>query len=239
MSLSKLEKYLDKPFQTSKVQSKHAILISSSKGNYVKPHVDILNSVGFDLEFVCRGGATFPAQYYWLVRNLSAKVKIYDQIVIFVWLGTCDLTKKKGSFISLQHGTDEEAVSYLTNQIQNFCSFAARFPSVKLVFLEIPPYSIVEWNRCKGHHSPLDFQEQDVSLSTRIILVNEVLRQINDSRNFTSPLFRLDLTRYRKSWGGFQRKFLNFDLYKDGIHPTDTLARYWMKRIASKILLLC
>ena len=135
---------------------------------------------------------------YLLVRNLSTKVKIYDQIVIFVWLGTCDLTKNKGSFISLQHGTDEEAVSYLPNRIQNFCSFAARVPSVKLVFLEIPPYSIVEWNRCKGQHSPLYFQKQDISLNTRIILVNEVFRQINDSRNFTYPLLRLDLTRYRK-----------------------------------------
>ena len=55
---SKLEKFIDKPFQHLHPQSKYAVLISSSKGNYIKPHRDILRAIHYKLRFVCRGGST-------------------------------------------------------------------------------------------------------------------------------------------------------------------------------------
>ena len=48
----------DIPLNSSKVQTKYAILLSSSKGKYVKPHSDILYSVGLDVEFACKAGGT-------------------------------------------------------------------------------------------------------------------------------------------------------------------------------------
>ena len=41
ISLRKIEKYLDMPLKTHKFKTKYGILLSSSKGNYVKPHSDI------------------------------------------------------------------------------------------------------------------------------------------------------------------------------------------------------
>ena len=90
MSLSKIEKYLDRPLKTHKFQTKYAILVSSSKGNYIKPHIDILESVNFQLEFACKAGGTFPSQFQWLKRNLPSRVSYYGRVVIFVWLGTFD-----------------------------------------------------------------------------------------------------------------------------------------------------
>ena len=47
---------IDRPVKASKVQTNYALLLSSSKGNYVKPHSDILNSVGLDVDFACKAG---------------------------------------------------------------------------------------------------------------------------------------------------------------------------------------
>ena len=212
---------------------------ASSKGNYVKPHSDILKSVNFDIEFACKAGGTFPYQFHWLKRNLPSRVSYYGRVVIFVWLGTCDLTVKTDQYIDLKHGTEGEAVSAVTTYIQNFVSFAAQFPTVELYFIEIPPYSIVEWNRYKGHPSPSDFQAHDILLDRRVILINEVIKQVNDLKSFSSPRFRLDVQRYRKQQGGNQRRSINFNLFKDGIHPSPTLARCWMKRLVSKIIDFC
>ena len=239
MSLSKLEKYLDRPLKASTVQTKYAILLSSSKGNYVKPHSDILNYVGLDVEFACKAGGTFTSQFYWLKRNLPDRVSRYQSVVVFVWLGTCDLTFKKEKYIKLRHETHEEAVGAMTSSIQNFISFSAHFPSVQLYFIEIPPYSIVEWNKYKGHPTPLDYKAQDILLDHRIILVNEFIRQVNEVRGFSSPRFRLNVTRYRKAQGGSQRRSITFNLFKDGIHPGEILARCWMKNLVSKFIYFC
>ena len=239
MSLSKLEKYLERPLFAERPQTRHAILISTSKGNYIKPHQDILSYVGYSLEFVCRPGARFPQHFYWLQRNLSHRVHIYHDIVLFVWLGTCDLTEKEGKFIKLRHTTDDEAVTYLIRQIERFLSFVAHFPSVEIVFLEIPPYSIVEWNKYKGHTDSLQYYEDDFVLNRRVDLINEFIRNVNASRDFCSPRYKLDLLQYRKRKNRQQRAAVSFKLYKDGVHPGEVLARYWMRRLVEKILQLC
>ena len=241
MSNSKLLNYLDKPLVglSGKSQSKYAIIVSSSKGNYLKPHCDILESVGFQLEFACKPGATFPDRFHWLRRNLQNRVYYYTNIVLFVWIGTCDLTKKTDKFIELKHDTDEIAVNYCITQIQRFLGFVSSFPTVEIVFLEIPPYSISRWNAYQGHQDCDQFKSQDLILDNRVILVNEFIRQVNSYKQFTSPKFRLDVTRTHKSKGRRERRFLNFALFKDGIHPKPLLARYWMKRIVSKVCLLC
>ena len=236
---SKLEKFIDKPFQHLHPQSKYAVLISSSKGNYIKPHRDILRAINYKLRFVCRGGATFAKQFRWLESNLEFLVHRHNQVVVIVWLGTCDLTEKSEKFISLRHSTDDAAFQYVTSQVVRFCSFAEKFPSVKLVFFEIPPYSIVEWNTYQGHENPVEFHADDTVLNDRIILINQFIAQVNKARNFCSPRFHLDVTKSKKQKDGQQRKSLDFSLFKDGIHPDVLLARYWMKRLVCKLIELC
>ena len=93
--------------------------------------------------------------------------------------------------------------------------FQLIFHQFQLYFIEILPYSIVEWNKNKGHPTPLDYKAQDILLDHSIILVNEF--QVNELRGFSSPRFRLNVTRYRKAKGGSKRCSINFNLFKDGI----------------------
>ena len=56
----------------------------------------------------------------------------------------------KSRCIELRHTDDSLAVVYLKNQVDKYLKDVASFPSVSIVFLEIPSYSKVEWNTSKG-----------------------------------------------------------------------------------------
>ena len=171
----------------------------------------MINQFHYSLEFQCRGGARFQDYFYWLQHNLSNKVAQYGKIVLYVWLGTCDFTVKsdlqdptvshrnfkKKIYIQLRHETVSEAVSYLKYQTARYLSIISNFPSVSVVFLEVPPYSIKQWNRNKGHRDI--FHSQDLILSERMSLVNEYIRFVNENNSVTSPRFKIDLLIFRKS----------------------------------------
>lgn len=237
----RIQKYVESPFHfTSQIRRK-PILISDSKGNYIKHNSDLIEDFGYSIEFVCRGGARFQDYFYWLQRNLQKKVDQFGNIALYIFLGTCDLTCRQGKYIDLRHDDDTTALSYLKFQIDRYLSFVSSFPSVKLIFLEIPPYSIQTWNTCKGHPEPYSFHPHDLVLTERISIINEYIRLVNGYSDVSSPKFRLDLVRYRKAKRDttYKRTSLNFSLYNDGIHPNRLLARCWMKRIVAQIFKDC
>lgn len=239
MSQSKLQKYIDRPLYFNGRLTRQPILLSDSKGNYLKPHSDLITQFHSNLDIQCRGGARFQDYYCWLRSNLHKKVNCYGDITLYVFLGTCDLTLREGKYIQLRHDDVTVAFAYLKYHIDRYISFISQFPSVKLVFLEIPPYSIQAWNKSKGHRDPDCFLSQDLSLYESISLVNEYIRIVNERTCVTSPRFKLDLLKFRKTKGDNQRVSLNFKNYKDGIHPTVLLARCWMKRLVAQILTDC
>jgi len=240
MSHSKLLKYIERPLELRCTLTKQPILIADSKGNYLKQHSDLISSFGYNVDFVCRGGARFSDYYAWLENNLYRKVHQYTNIVLYIWLGTCDLTQKHGKFIKLRHLRDDIAVNCIKQQIDKYIAFVSHFPSVKIVFLEIPPYSIQEWNKSRGHLNPQECIQQDLILYERISILNEYIRCINSTAGVSSPRYKLDLLRYRKPKGETnQRVSLNFRFYRDGIHPDYYLARCWMKRLVARVFCDC
>lgn len=238
MSIAKLQKYINRPLYFNGRITRKPILVADSKGNYLKTHSDLTSEFGFNIDFQCRGGARFQDYFHWLQANLQYKVSCFGRVVLYVFLGTCDLTLRKGRFVHLRHENDTEAFSYLKFQIDRIVNFVSQFPSVKLVFLEIPPYSIQAWNNSKGHRDPNSFHSQDLVLCERISVVNDYIRLVNESTGVTSPRFKLDLLKFRKK-GNKQRVTVNYSNYKDGIHPTELLARCWLKRIVAQILTDC
>ncbi len=106
MSQSKLEKCVNRPLKCDGKIRKHAILISYSKGNYIRKHTDIIPAFGGNLRFICKGGARFADQFVWLENNLADYICRHGQTVLYIWLGTCDLTTRNGRFIHLRHGSD-------------------------------------------------------------------------------------------------------------------------------------
>lgn len=245
MSQSKLRKYIDRPLHFNGRLRSKPIILSDSKGFSLKQHLDLIEQFQENIIIECRPGARLQDYFHWLRRNLLRLVNNFGNITLYVFLGTCDLTVKKGKFTELRHTDDISAISYAKFQIERYISFVKQFTTVTLVFLEIPPYSIEAWNKAKGHRDPKNFHSQDFILLERIALVNEYIRIVNEKSSenrdlpLSSPRFKLDLLKFRKEKGGKQRKTLNFSNYKDGIHPTCLLARCWMKRIVAQILTDC
>lgn len=238
-SCKKFQKFIDKTLEKPDTLSYTPILLATSKGNYLKFHSDLVDQYKINIEFHCKPGGRFADFYPWLARYLPGKVYKYGKIVLYIWLGTCDLTYKSGKFIQLRHSSDHEAVTYLIEQINKFQAYLKEYSaSVKPIFLEIPPYSIQVWNSSRGHQNPEIFKIDDSLLSHRIALVNEYIASINAVNGVTSIRFRLDLLKVRKSKAN-KRTSIHFGHYKDGIHPNRILARYWMKRLIAKIFIDC
>ena len=69
-----------------------------------------------------------------------------------------------------------------------------RFPSVNVLFLAIPPISVVDWNRAKGHTSPDNFKEADSIVSSQFEKINNWIAQQGKSA-IPSPRFAYDITK--------------------------------------------
>ena len=171
----------------NKPLTKQLILLSDSKGNYLKPYTEYTDKYGHSVDFACKKGARFCDSYIWLDKFLPGKVQKYKQVVLYVFLGTGDLTVRQGKYIQLRHSSDRIAVSYLQSQIDRYIKFVSEFPSVSLIFLDSVPYSIQEWNKSRGHRDPNTFLHQDLKLYERICPVNDYIRHVNYSAGMKSP----------------------------------------------------
>jgi hypothetical protein len=63
------------------------------------------------------------------------------------------------------------------------------YPACKLTFFEIPPYSIIDFNKSRKHSDPKAFKKDEEDILANIIKVNEHIRLINTSLNTFSPIF--------------------------------------------------
>ncbi|VDI08651.1 Hypothetical predicted protein [Mytilus galloprovincialis] len=191
----------------------------------------------------CKQSVKIEQSYSWLKRILPTKLYQLGDIALYIWLGTCNLTTKTpdSKYINL---TSEEtsSIEHITKHLENFKKLIAEYPQVKLTFLEIPVYSIKAYNQHQGHTEPLIFRDQDKALAEQIHIVNQEIRNLNQSINTHSPDFSVFLkarsqhrTRsHRDTW-----EYFNFNLYRDGIHPSQHLAQVWLREIAKRIKIDC
>ncbi|CAC5411035.1 unnamed protein product [Mytilus coruscus] len=205
MSFSKLAKEIDKLRTVSRVAlSKTPIILSDSKANYLSNEIQR----GFELDIVwwSEAGASTRDQYNWLKDHLERDLRQFGSVVLYVWLGTCDLTVKDtdSPFIRLK-SNDSSAARELINLFRDLYSFVRGFNSVNLVFLEIPPYSVYHWNKShqRRHHiltqSDLaGFKRDDFTLCGQIETVNQFIRETNRILQKHSPRFALDLQNSRR-----------------------------------------
>ena len=227
MSSSKLQKYLDRPAPS--VSGTHSIVLSDSKGSYIQQYLGHSN-----FTLIHRGGARLGDQLYWVKKFLKVYTKHNKQVTLYIWLGTCDITYKlpHSRAIALRHSSHLQCLEYFRRQISIYQAVLANFPTVKVVWLDIPPYSVSLWNSSKGGVLPGD-READQILSQRIALVNDIFRSVNHESGVSSFRFRADLLRTRKVAGKQSRSSVNFSLFKDGIHPGPTLGAICDRRMLS------
>lgn len=90
----------------------------------------------------------------------------------------------------------------------------SHFPSVKIVFLEIPYYSIEKYNKHLKVLNPESYHESDLILTERICILNDYIREVNEISGFNTPRFNRDLVKYRKGQNQENRKSLDFSGYR-------------------------
>ena len=242
MSLAKLNKHLarpDTPLGNNRIYT--PAILSDSKGLYIKEKIFSNHPVNQHIEWWCKRGATTEQQYKWLKDNIRDKIETLGSIWLYVWLGTCNLTQKDGKYINIR-SYDNSSVETVETNLQNIIDTVAQYPSCKLTILEIPTYSIVQWNKKHHHKNPDNFKDQDNLLDQQVYTLNNYIRQLITTLRTHSPIFTIDLQSHRKVKSGKHpenRKYYNFNLYTDGIHPGHTLARYWLRKISDQVKLDC
>ena len=238
MSDVKLRKYLEK---TSDLEIGLGprkcvpILLSDSKGSYLSRQVS--NRIESNIVWKYRSGRNSQDGLEWVQTHIDAEIEKYELARLYVWLGTCDLTEKSKKFISLK-AEDEKACAKLIRRFKIISNVAKR-KKFRVTFLELPVYSIKEWNRHAGHKDPESFDKQDRDLQVRITVINEYIRKINEENRTRSPKFSLDLIRSRKYKGRSCIYRYNFGLYKDDIHPNPLLSQYWVRKVAEQVKSKC
>lgn len=242
MSLSRLEnqiKRLDNLPRHLHLR-KRPILLTDSKGRYLGDCS--VRGIDHSIIWWDKSGATTSERLQFVKDNLELAIERYGPIVLYVWTGTCDLTVKEGHFIQLK-SRDNTAVNELIATYKEIYSYVSKFSHVKLVFLELPHYSIYNWNFTYHHITPGIFKYDDFKLSGQIDQVNTFIRETNLMLRGHSPKFSVDLEnccadRTSYSYGNrYSYKFNSY--YIDGIHPCPTLARLWLIRICRCIISDC
>lgn len=237
MSENKLIKYLRKEFKVpSGTQHLTPILLSDSKGFSLQKQAS--NPVEQSIKLWCKSGRNSRQGLEWLQENLATQIGRIDNISLYVWLGTCDLTTYNKKFIALGSENKENIEQIVTN-FKEISSLFTRYPGCKLTFLETPVYSIFDWNKQAGHKNPNEFLTKDDQLIEQVHILNEHIRTINTSLGTSAPNFNLDLShsKYKNSSNTVYRPRdqYNFTLYKDGIHPNRNLAGVWLRKLAIKV----
>lgn len=234
MSENSLKKFLNRPSPFPPTNQK-VVVLSDSKGRYLEKN----RQPQWNVKFYYKSGRRLAEGLYWLRGNIRYLNRANDTVHLYVWLGTCDLTRKVGSQLELRHSSLEECYSCVTQQICRFYRLVSQYPSIKIIFLEIPPYSMVQWHQTKHVVVDDSLHRQEFELYKRICLVNEFIQEKNDSLHVISPRFKLDLTNIRKAAGKESRRSISFRHYIDGIHPSDLLSVVWLKRIIECSFRLC
>lgn len=157
-------------------------------------------------------------------------------------MDTCDLTSYNRPYIELNTNPNE-CVQTLINNCKKITECVQGFTSCKLTFLEVPVYSIFEWNKSQKHPDSEKFIADDISLISYIQEINDHIRYINNTLNTRSPCFSSNLHhplhKEKKKENRTARDQYNFHLLKDGIHPAPNLARVWLRMLSHKIKIDC
>lgn len=240
MSNNRLNKNIDNATASSSSQSYSdlnwkPVVLSDSKGRYLKLAVNKAIHLETQIQWCYKGGAHTEDTYLWLTRNIENLLKKYGKIVMYIWLGTCDLTKKVDKFIYF----NEDVVPLIKNKFERFKTLGDKYNNLKIHFLHIPFYSIEKWNNMKGHPNPEIFKADDKSLSDDISTINNFIDELNEVTGGLSPKFNQDLVRSRKAKNRKGRYSLNFNLLTDGIHPSSRLAKSWLKSLCRVIARDC
>ena len=93
----------------------------------------------------------------------------FSSPLVLIWLGTCDFSRLDYPYVMVCENIDVSTV------FSNFTAMADTIhsvnPSSEVFFLECPMYFQI-WNTIKGHGNPLQFEEAEKDIISKIRLWN-------------------------------------------------------------------
>lgn len=216
------------------------VVLSDSKARYIENIVNSEYHPDNKIVWWWKKGATAEDQLDFLEKNLENKFREFgsQHFTIYVWLGTCNVTVKSGQFIDIVSENNDSATQ-ACKALRDIYKFLAKYSSIKVVFFEIPYFSIYLWNLHKGHPNPELYRHKDKILEGQIDKINKFVRETNLILRGNSPSFGLDLLKVRKHFGQRAVYSNNYGLYLDGVHPHPDLARLWLIRILVRVIEDC
>ena len=212
------------------------VLLSDSKGCTMKEQVRI-NPESY-IEFWCKKGATAEDRLDYLQENLSQNLTRLNQITLFVWIGTCNLTTKSDKFIELASTKVIQHLSSSKYWKKNY-HFVRTF--VTLVVLHLLLYSIYHYNKFHNHPDPDKFSDQYFVLHQQINIVNDYINDTNRLLQVYTPRLSEDLLKSKRNcqFSTHTKYKYKFSAYSDGVHPNQALAKLWLARICRLVHNFC
>ena len=203
MSLSKVQKQihnLDPKLREVPLLRKIPVVLSDSKAKYLENVVDFNRHPENKIFWWWRKGSDTESQFVWLKNNLTTTFEELGSthLTLYILLGTCDLTEKNGSYIKLRLNSNDRVLN-ICAKYRDIYKFVD-FPTVNLIFLELPYYSIYQWNLSHKHPDAEPFRADDKLLESQIDLVNKFIFETNIVLHANSPSFDLDLEKVRTRW---------------------------------------
>ena len=128
-------------------------------------------------------------------KLLELVEKSRDPIVL-VWLGTCELTEKKGKYISIRHYNYKyQNVEYKLDEYRELLSkIKEANPTATVIFLECPYHSIYAYN---SRNNIVNRTSKDNNNNTTIVKTKGRSLQVTKRKQY--PV--LIINKYRKSSG--------------------------------------
>lgn len=239
MSLSSITKYLDKnPLQVPPSPiTKLPVLVSDSLGNCLRVH----HNSRIPLQFFTYSGATSAVAIDRAIPELEKLSRGSKPLVVYVWLGVCDITKKihrgpghRQRQIELRYNSLGAATTNILEQFDRIKNVVISKQGF-LKFITIPVYSAKLYNTYLGHPNPENFETTDKFLIEEINGLNQRIYDLNQSLGRNTLQFHLDIVKVR----GRGRQSFNYNLLKDGIHPDSQLSEKWLRRLELDIVNEC
>jgi hypothetical protein len=81
--------------------------------------------------------------------------------------------------------------------IQKINDLVKQYPNCRVTFIEIPIFSIKEWNEHKKYKTPYQFKDHDLKLEEQFYNLNVMSQVPNDTHSHIFPIFLiLDLSLF-------------------------------------------
>lgn len=230
MSVQRLSKYLERTERDLidlGSTSRKLIIVSDSKGRQLREQASS-DERNYIVWYIKPGkGSRYIINF--VIENIDSWIRRYGSILLAIWTGTCDLTRKVDRFIDIN---DRVTPQSIVEQYERLTQIGQRYGNnLHIVFLECPYYSIEIWNRLKGHNASEVFKSNTKKLEGTIDELNNIIRDLNRSLGIHAPKFPEDMCTSRKHNRNNTSKKISYNLLKDGVHPGDMLAKHWLRRL--------